>query len=55
MGDAIADGVGMAVVPPEAGGFPVACDVGLTNFLEGAFAGGVASDFIFWRVFFASS
>lgn len=58
-GDSIADGDGVdasdVVSPSEAGGFLFACAVVLTNFFEGAFGGGVASDFIFWRVFFASS
>lgn len=58
-GDAIADGDGVDaadIVPPsEAGGFPFDCASPLTNFFGGAFGGGVASDFIFWRVFFASS
>ena len=54
---AATEGAAVAVVD-----VPPACVAGLdvvavafTNFFGGAFAGGVASAFIFWRAFFASS
>lgn len=58
---AATDGTGVAIVDVDAGDVWELCVVAavvvsaFTNFFDGAFAGGAASDFIFARVFFASS
>lgn len=57
-GDAVIDGNGVDVddvVPPVAGGVAFSGAAPFTNFRGGAFGGGVASDFIFCRILFASS
>jgi len=51
-GAVVADGAEVVAAPATGG---IACPPPLTNCLGGAFGGGVASDWIFWRVFFASS
>lgn len=55
--DADGDAVDTAevVAPSETAGAAPADEAGLMNFFDGAFDGAVASDFIFWRAFFASS
>ena len=57
---AVATGVVIAMVGAGVADVDEVCVVALvasafTNFLGGALGGGAASDFIFWRAFFASS